>query len=394
MSARSGWSRRRRRSRPGRRRRCPDRGVGEIDLRAPAARTPWPAYLVERRSTRPLRTAPGSRTSPRRWCSRTSCAPTWPRTGRCPPTPNWRGRSRCSLAPSKMWSGNEHACTTSSGRCYASTTPAYLPPSPKSATAYHARKPVQSWPRHPPPLRERRSPSPSCARCSNAPVASAASTPKLSGSRPRSTASSCASSPSSSRPSAAKPSPCCYATSTPRIFALVVQPDQEVLPGQLRRRHPDQQLPTGMAPVAGLDRPDRCIQRPDHAESVNQLGHRRHPRHARQRRVRRADPHPPPQPADITYSAHQMGVLPTSMIVATKPPSSQVSRAPIPISPTVSRRYSRIRVRESATLRRARRLGGPRRSLTGRGGGWAGAVPVPVLMWRCCLPIVAVPLPG
>jgi hypothetical protein len=128
------------------------------------------------------------------------------------------------------------------------------------------------------------------------------------------------------------------------IIALVVQPNQEVLPGQLRRRHPDQQLPASMAPVAGLDRPDRCIQRPDHAESVNQLGHRRHPRHARQRRVRRADPHPPPQPADITYSAHQMGVLPTSLIVPSQTPSSQVSRAPIAISRARSPIYSRNRV--------------------------------------------------
>ena len=30
--------------------------------------------------------------------------------------------------------------------------------------------------------------------------------------------------------------------------------------------------------------------------------------------IRRADPHPPPQPVDLTYSAHPMGALPPVMI--------------------------------------------------------------------------------
>jgi len=31
---------------------------------------------------------------------------------------------------------------------------------------------------------------------------------------------------------------------------------------------------------------------------------------------RRADPHPPPQPADLAYLAHLIGVLSTGMVVA------------------------------------------------------------------------------
>ena len=91
------------------------------------------------------------------------------------------------------------------------------------------------------------------------------------------------------------------------VGALAVQSDQEVLPGQLRGRHPDQQLSAGEPPIAGLDRPDRRIQSLDHAQPVDQLGHRRQPRHRGQRRVRRADPHPPPQPADLAYCAHLNG---------------------------------------------------------------------------------------
>jgi hypothetical protein len=131
-----------------------------------------------------------------------------------------------------------------------------------------------------------------------------------------------------------------------QISAPAVQPDQEVLPRQLRRRHPDQQLTTCVAPVAGLDRPDRRIQAPNHAQVLDQLAHRRHPRYRGQRRIRRSDPHPPPQPTNPAYPVHQMGVLPTSMIVASQLPSSQVSRTPIAICGYVSRHYSRIRVRD------------------------------------------------
>jgi len=79
-----------------------------------------------------------------------------------------------------------------------------------------------------------------------------------------------------------------------RVGALPVQPDQEVLPGQLRRGHPDQQLPAGMPPVALLDRADRGIQRLDHAEPIDQFGDRHQPRVRGQSRIRRADAHPLP----------------------------------------------------------------------------------------------------
>jgi hypothetical protein len=41
-----------------------------------------------------------------RWCSHTSCAPTWPRIGRYRPTPSWRGPSPCSPVPNKTRPGN------------------------------------------------------------------------------------------------------------------------------------------------------------------------------------------------------------------------------------------------------------------------------------------------
>ena len=75
-----------------------------------------------------------------------------------------------------------------------------------------------------------------------------------------------------------------------RIGALAVQPGQEVLPGQLRRRDPGQQLPGPEPAVPLLDRADRRIQRADHAEPVTQLGDRGQARVRRQRRIRRADP--------------------------------------------------------------------------------------------------------
>jgi hypothetical protein len=71
------------------------------------------------------------------------------------------------------------------------------------------------------------------------------------------------------------------------VGALPVKPHEEVLPGQLRGRDPDQQLSAGMPALTGLNRPDRRIQQFDHTESVDQLGHRRHPRHRSQRRIRR-----------------------------------------------------------------------------------------------------------
>jgi hypothetical protein len=58
---------------------------------------------------------------------------------------------------------------------------------------------------------------------------------------------------------------------TSDIGSLAIQPDEKVLPDQLRGRHPDQQLPTRMPTVAGLDRPDRSVQQLDHVQAVDQL---------------------------------------------------------------------------------------------------------------------------
>ena len=57
---------------------------------------------------------------------------------------------------------------------------------------------------------------------------------------------------------------CCPAL----IGPLMVEPDQEVFPGQLRGGEPDQQLPAGMAAAALLDRSDRRVQSVDHVQSL------------------------------------------------------------------------------------------------------------------------------
>jgi len=93
------------------------------------------------------------------------------------------------------------------------------------------------------------------------------------------------------------------------IGADPVQPDQEVLPGQLCRRHPDQQLTGTESPVALLDRAHRHVQQPDYVQPVQQLGDRDQTAVAGQARIRRADPHPPTRTLaqTTTYPAHQMG---------------------------------------------------------------------------------------
>jgi hypothetical protein len=58
-----------------------------------------------------------------------------------------------------------------------------------------------------------------------------------------------------------------------RIGALTIQPNQKVLPSQLRSRQTDQQLTAGVPAIAGLDWIDRRVQQPDHAKPVNQLAH-------------------------------------------------------------------------------------------------------------------------
>ena len=90
-----------------------------------------------------------------RSCWPTSCAPTWPRTDRCPRTPNWPRPSPCSPAPSRTPCGTAPARTTSCARCCASTTRGSSRPSPTSATACCAPRPAPSWPPLPPPARPR-----------------------------------------------------------------------------------------------------------------------------------------------------------------------------------------------------------------------------------------------
>ena len=99
-----------------------------------------------------------------------------------------------------------------------------------------------------------------------------------------------------------------------RILALPVQAGQEVLPGQLRRRDPGQQLPGSETAIPLLDRPDRRIQGPDHAQPVTQLTDRGQPRAGRQRRIRRADPRLPALPLPAAYPGHQIGAFPAEMI--------------------------------------------------------------------------------
>ena len=130
-----------------------------------------------------------------------------------------------------------------------------------------------------------------------------------------------------------------------RIGALAVQPGQEVLPGQLRRRDPGQQLPGAEPAIPLLDGADRRIQRPDHAEPPAQLADRGQARVRRQRRIRRAGPHLLTPPATSTYPAHQIGVLSTGLVVTWQRSSSQARAAPIGIYRVVSPAYSRNRVR-------------------------------------------------
>ena len=117
-----------------------------------------------------------------------------------------------------------------------------------------------------------------------------------------------------------------------RIGALAVQPGQEVLPGQLRRRDPGQQLPGPEPAFALLDRADRRIQRADHAEPPAQLGDHGQARVRRQRPIRRADPRLLPRSArPAAYPFHQVGASPLEMIITSQRSSSQVRAAPIGI---------------------------------------------------------------
>ena len=73
------------------------------------------------------------------------------------------------------------------------------------------------------------------------------------------------------------------------IGAQPVQPDQEVLAGQLRRGHPGQHLTAGEPAPALLDRPHRLIECLGQAELAAQFGDSEHPARRRQRRVCRPD---------------------------------------------------------------------------------------------------------
>ncbi len=103
-----------------------------------------------------------------------------------------------------------------------------------------------------------------------------------------------------------------------RVRPVAVQPSQEVLPGQLRRSDPRQQLPGPEPAVPLLHRPDGRIQCRDHAQPVTQLSDRGHPRVRGQRPVRHADTHLLTLPLSAAYPCHQIGVLSAEMIVTSQ----------------------------------------------------------------------------
>src|SRR5208283_4905300 len=103
---------------------------------------------------------------------------------------------------------------------------------------------------------------------------------------------------------------------------------------------PGQQLPGPEAAIPLLDRADRRIQRPDHAQPVTQLADRHKPRMRRQSPIRRADPRLLTPPAASTYAAHQIGVLSAGLVITWQRSSSQARAAPIGIYTGVSPAYS------------------------------------------------------
>ena len=98
------------------------------------------------------------------------------------------------------------------------------------------------------------------------------------------------------------------------IGADPVQPDQEVLPGQLRRGHPGQHLPAGKPPRPLLDRPHPPIKGRDQAKPLAQLGDREHPARPGQRRVIRPDLDPAPGLAPHRRCQHHSGYSPPGII--------------------------------------------------------------------------------
>src|ERR1044072_7669514 len=90
LLARAGDSRRRRprwRSRPA-------AGCWWLACAPPGARSTRSTRCLCPATATDIQTRGASPTPWTRWCWPVSCAPTWPRTDHCPPTPNWRGRSR------------------------------------------------------------------------------------------------------------------------------------------------------------------------------------------------------------------------------------------------------------------------------------------------------------
>jgi hypothetical protein len=100
--------------------------------------------------------------------------------------------------------------------------------------------------------------------------------------------------------------------------ALPVQPRQEVLPGQLRRRDPGQQLPGPEAAIPLLNRAHCRVECPDHAEPVTQFADRGQPCARGQRRIRRADPRLPALPPPAAYPGHHIGAFLAEMIVTSQ----------------------------------------------------------------------------
>jgi hypothetical protein len=126
------------------------------------------------------------------------------------------------------------------------------------------------------------------------------------------------------------------------VCALAVQPHEEVLARQLRRRKPCQQLPGFVTAIPLLDRADRRIERLNHAQPTAQLGNRRHPRIRGRRSVPRADAHQLPLPA--AYPLYQIGASPAEMTLTSQSTSFQVTVVPIGIYAAMRPSYSRNRV--------------------------------------------------
>ncbi len=134
------------------------------------------------------------------------------------------------------------------------------------------------------------------------------------------------------------------------VGAVPVEPDQEVLPAQLRRGHADQHLPGAEPAVPILDRSHRGVELVDDPEPFGQLGHRGQPGEPGQRLVWRADLHPRAARPLLAYCSHLIGVLSTCCVVSSQTRSSQVSGHLSSSPRSRHHHYSRIRVRRLTDL--------------------------------------------